>query len=104
MTFTLRLDDREHKLLIQALTYGLTAGSPGFEILDTEDPLSDVLERLKKGKEQKDQKILDRWYRQNPDDAGEYQIDDIIARFGVSPEMAEAMYKRIQKDRYGDRS
>jgi hypothetical protein len=50
------------------------------------------------------QRELDRWYARNPDDAREYDADDIIARFQVSRDLAQAMYERIQRDAYGART
>lgn len=52
----------------------------------------------------KGMQILERWYKQNPDDAGEYDVDEIMRRFGssgVTLQEAQAMYQRIQKERYG---
>jgi hypothetical protein len=51
----------------------------------------------------RDQRMLDRWYARNPDDAREHDVDDIARRFQVSRELARAMFDRIRRDAYGDK-
>jgi hypothetical protein len=51
--------------------------------------------------QERDHRMLDRWYARNPDDAHEYCVDDIVSRFQVSRDLAQAMYDRIQRDAYG---
>lgn len=44
--------------------------------------------------------VLEQWYRQNPDDAREHDVEDIQSRFassGVSAEHAQRMFEHIQR-------
>jgi hypothetical protein len=46
---------------------------------------------------ERDQRVLDRWYTRNPDDAREYDADDIVTRFQIPQELAQAMFDRIHR-------
>lgn len=46
---------------------------------------------------------LERWYKKNPDDAREHDVDEIVRRFSVSRKSAEAIFQKIQRDAYGKR-
>lgn len=46
-------------------------------------------------------RVLEQWYKRNPDDAREYDAAMIFERFkseGVTRQEAEEMYRKIQKD------
>jgi hypothetical protein len=49
--------------------------------------------------DERDQRMLDKWYARNPDDAREHCVDGIVSRFpGLSRDLAQAMFDRIQRD------
>lgn len=50
------------------------------------------------------QRVLERWARKNPDDAGEHDAEDIYSRFkgqGVTRAQAGEFHEKLQAERYG---